>query len=231
MPVSPRVSTAAASQSPGKPVTAASIEKAIKVHPPLHVLNQPPPPPHPPSSLIFPLSFAAESCAGQCSGHQRAAAAASQAAISAAHAQREEHVNATPSHLSRALCQYRHCTRSQVTVCRRLQNPRMEGSPSSAAAAAVQPAFNARGGSSKEKGKTLLVIDAAAAAAAAASAASAEFEAAKVAVGKLKAKALVEVCQLKHAPPAVRQLLHAACAALGERVWQCVCVYGGGGGG
>lgn len=138
-------------------------------------------------------------------------------------------MNATPSHLSRALCQYRHCTRSQVTVCRRLQNPRMEGSPSSAAAAAVQPAFNARGGSSKEKGKTLLVIDAAAAAAAAASAASAEFEAAKVAVGKLKAKALVEVCQLKNAPPAVRQLLHAACAALGERVWQCVCVYGGGG--
>jgi hypothetical protein len=140
-------------------------------------------------------------------------------------------VNATPSYLSRALCQCRHCTRSQVTACRRLQNPRMESSPSSAAAAAVQPAFNARGGSSKEKGKTLLAIDAAAAAAAAISAASAEFEAAKVAVGKLKAKALVEVCQLKNAPPAVRQLLHAACAALGERVWQCVCVWVGGGGG
>jgi hypothetical protein len=92
----------------------------------------------------------------------------------------------------------------------------------------VHPAFNARGSSSKEKGKKLLAIDAAAAV----SAASAEFEAAKVVMAKLKAKAVAEVCQLKNAPPAVRQLLHAACAALGERLLQCVrvCVCGGEGG-
>ncbi len=112
-----------------------------------------------------------------------------------------------------------------MTTVHRLQNAVLEVTPSSAAAAAVQPALHGR---SKEKGKKQVVVDAAAAAAAAVSAASAEFEAAKISMEKLKAKALLEVCQLKNAPPAVRQLLHAACAALGAYVFVCVC--GGGGG-
>ena len=35
-------------------------------------------------------------------------------------------------------------------------------------------------------------------------------------MGKLKAKSVAEVCLLKQTPPAVRQLLHAACAAMGK---------------
>ena len=83
----------------------------------------------------------------------------------------------------------------------------------SAAAAAVQAG---RGGAGTSKGKKRVVLDDSAAAAAAATAAATDFEAAKAMMGKLKGKGLGEVCGLKAPPPALRQLLHAACAAMGE---------------
>ena len=69
---------------------------------------------------------------------------------------------------------------------------------------------------SKERAKKAVTMDVSASAAAALSAAIADFDAARVAMGKLKAKSVAEVCQLKQTPPAVRQLLHAACAAMGK---------------
>jgi hypothetical protein len=84
----------------------------------------------------------------------------------------------------------------------------------SAAAAAVRTGRG--GGAGTSKGKKRVVLDDSAAAAAAATAAATDFEAAKAMMGKLKGKGLAEVCGLKAPPPALRQLLHAACSAMGE---------------
>ncbi len=99
----------------------------------------------------------------------------------------------------------------------------IKGTPSSAVAAVAIPGRSADARGSKERAKKAVTLDASASAAAALSAAIADFEAARVAIGKLKARSVAEVCQLKQTPPAVRQLLHAACAAMGKsgRVQVC----------
>jgi hypothetical protein len=90
--------------------------------------------------------------------------------------------------------------------------------PSSAAVAAVVTGRGTSGAKvHKEKVTKVVMVDQSAAAAADAAAAGAEFDAARAAMGKLKAKSVAEVCQLKQPPPAVRQLLHAACAAMGKQ--------------
>jgi hypothetical protein len=104
-----------------------------------------------------------------------------------------------------------------MTAARRLQNAQFQGTPSSEAVALAVPTFPRKAErSGRDKSKKYAVLDAAAAATAAAAAASAEFEAARAMMSKLKAKGLHELCQLKQSPPAVRQLLHAACAVIGN---------------
>jgi hypothetical protein len=107
-----------------------------------------------------------------------------------------------------------------MTAARRLQNAQFQGTPSSEAVALAVPTFPKKAErSGKDKSKKYAVLDSAAAATAAAAApaaASAEFEAARAMMSKLKAKGLHELCQLKQSPPAVRQLLHAACAVIGN---------------
>ncbi len=104
-----------------------------------------------------------------------------------------------------------------MTAARRLQNAQFQGTPSSEAVALAVPTFPRKAErSGKDKSKKYAVLDSAAAATAAAAAASAEFEAARAMMSKLKAKGLHELCQLKQSPPAVRQLLHAACGVIGN---------------
>ncbi len=158
--VSPRLSASAVENSPVKPATAASIQKAIKraVRDNARAVNAPAPPPaHLPSPGLTP---------------------------------RERNM---------------------------LQHAQFQDTPSSEAVALAVPTFPRKAErAGKDKGKKYAVLDSAAAAAAAAASASAEFEAARAMMSKLKAKALLELCQLKQSPQAVRQLLHAACAVMGE---------------
>ncbi len=213
LPVSPRVS--AVGTTPSKPATAASIEKAIKV-----TIPSRPTPPSPVANLNPSLSLQKV-----VRDNARAInAAAPPAQLPSPHlTPRERSMSAHPAPASASARQQLASLGSRVTL-NRLQNPQFQGTPSSAAVALLQPAFPGRGASErhgKEKVKKRVVLDAAAAAVEALAAAKADYDAARAAMGKLKAKSVADVCRLSHAPPAVRQLLQAACAAMGERGWGC----------
>jgi hypothetical protein len=98
----------------------------------------------------------------------------------------------------------------------RLQNVQIVGEVSSAAVAARGERL------SKDRGLKQVKLDPAATAFAALSLATSEYDAARAMMGKLKAKSLSDLCRLKKTAPAIRQLMHAVCAALGECSQQCI---------